>query len=751
MVLDLLASWPEIVVLRRRWLLAFWVIVASVLVPLAAGSSARLEIGGAEARESESVWVDRALKQQFGSPFARNAVLVLEGIDPQDSAGRVAMRDIEATLLEDENVLRVVSYINAPDSVFLSPRGTFILVGVSDKTPSDDEMVTQLRSITARLQPELERTHPAGRMWWTGAAAFNYDIRLASGRDAAAAERRVLPVTLIALFIIFGSVLAALLPIAVGGLAIALSLGAAFVISGYWPLVILLQNIVSMLGLGLGVDYALLIVTRFREEVSRGSETVAAAVLATKHAGSTVLLSGTAVAIGFAPLLIVPATELRSVAVGGLLVVLFAVLAATTLLPGILVFIGRRLEAGRVWRSGKRGGGSSWRIWGRWVVAHPVITLLVAGAPLVMLAWNARRLSTDIPSGPWLPRSMESTKGALALQTMGKSGVIQTLRVVILFPERGAATTDEGWAATTAMAQHLERDSRTARVKSLPMVLNATRPSASLMSFVTPDMRNAFMSRDERMALIEVEPRHDVSTGDLMRFARELREIDVRAVTGFAGSQIKVGGLPALNADYQTAIGGSVISVVLLVVGGTFVALLAGFRSFLVPIKAIALNLLSVAAAMGATVLVFQDGYGLGLFGLDSPVDGLFPAVPTIVFCIVFGLSMDYEVFLVARVREAVASGLSGDDAVVAGLVGTAGVITSAAAVMVIVFSGFAMGDFLIIKIIGFALSVAVVLDATLVRMAVGPATLKLAGRWNWWPGLKSPHAPRRPDLEDVA
>jgi RND superfamily putative drug exporter len=182
-----------------------------------------------------------------------------------------------------------------------------------------------------------------------------------------------------------------------------------------------------------------------------------------------------------------------------------------------------------------------------------------------------------------------------------------------------------------------------------------------------------------------------------------------------------------------------IAAVVALVIGGSFLALLVGFRSVLVPLKAMALNLLSVAAAFGVAVLVFQDGHGVTLLGLPGPIDGLFPAVPLLVFCLVFGFSMDYEVFLVARVAEAARRGADDETAVADGLARTGGVITSAAAIMVVVFSAFALSEFLLIKILGFTLAAAIFIDATFVRMAVGPALLRLAGRWNWWPGRGAP------------
>jgi RND superfamily putative drug exporter len=196
-----------------------------------------------------------------------------------------------------------------------------------------------------------------------------------------------------------------------------------------------------------------------------------------------------------------------------------------------------------------------------------------------------------------------------------------------------------------------------------------------------------------------------------------------------------VGGLPGFNADYEDAVRGRAPGVVLAVVIATLVSLLVAFRSVLVPLKAVALNLLAVAGAMGALVLVFQDGHGVRLVGLAHPLDGVFPIVPLLAFCSVFGPSMDYEVFLVARVREARRAGLGEDDALAEGLARTASLITSAAAIMIAVFAAFVSGGFVLVKMLGFALAVAVLLDATVIRMAIGPALLRLAGRFNWWPG----------------
>ena len=248
----------------------------------------------------------------------------------------------------------------------------------------------------------------------------------------------------------------------------------------------------------------------------------------------------------------------------------------------------------------------------------------------------------------------------------------------------------------------------------------------------------AVVAGDRRAALFEVVPREEIDATDLVALVREVRALDAASITGLPGTRLRVAGLPAFRADYLDAVGGALPFVVAAVIFGTIVALAWGFRSVLIPLKAVALNLLSVAAGFGAVVMVFQDGYGLRFFHLAAPVDQIFIAIPALVFCAVFGLSMDYEVFLVSRVAEARRRGLPEPEAIAEGLARTGPVITSAAAIMVVVFGAFALGEFLMMRMLGLALAVTVLVDATVVRMAIGPALLAIAGRWNWWPGVRS-------------
>jgi RND superfamily putative drug exporter len=386
-----------------------------------------------------------------------------------------------------------------------------------------------------------------------------------------------------------------------------------------------------------------------------------------------------------------------------------------------------KLDAQRAERTGNR-----WRRWGKVIVAHPWLALLLAGTPLVLLAWQATRLDTSMPKGDWLPASAESVHALHTMEKMDRVGIVYSMRVIVELPADSISQTDAGWNAIDRLSKRLASDPRCARVISITTIAEGNRASLTDLSRET---RRTFLSSDGRAALLEVLPATSVSLRDQVDLVRELRKTGAATLTGVPSATLRVGGIPALNADYQTIVGDHLAPVTTLVVVGTLLALLGGFRSLFAAVKAIVLNLISVAASFGALVLVFQDGHGSSFLGVPGGTGSVFPLVPIVAFAIVFGLSMDYEVFLVARVLEARRSGLSEMDAIPEGLARTAGLITSAAAIMIVVFAAFTFGNFLVVKMIGFTLAVAVLIDATLVRIVIGPALLRIAGDWNWWPG----------------
>jgi len=727
--------------LRRFWMAGVVLAAVVVLLPFSFHAERRLETATrVEGSEAESV--SQELASRFHSPFVDRVVLVVQGLPPANSEeGEQALAVIASRLRDEPGVSGVVSYLDLRDPIFLGKGGgTFVLVGLASTEGPVESLVPRLHELASSLANQLRGRYPGVKLELTGELPLNFDIRKASAEDVQRGESLVIPATLALLLVAFGSLVAALVPLAVGQLAIASTLAIAGLLAPRLHLSILVQNLATMLGLGLGIDYALLMVSRFREAISAGHDGPVASVIAARQAGRTLLISASTVAIGFLALLTVPISEIRSIGVAGFLVAGMSVLLANTLVPAVLALLGRRIDAGRLPFTPKLDAdraartGDRWRRWGKAIVAHPWRAIFLAGAPLLLLAWQAKRLDTSLPRGNWLPPAAESVHALHTLEQMDRAGVVQSLRVIVELPaDSGSiAQTDAGWDTIDRLTKRLASDPRCDRVISIATLAESSRASLSDLSRET---RRTFLSSDGRAALLEVLPKASVSLRDQVDWVRELRKTGAPALTGVPGATLEIGGIPALNADYQTIVRDRFRPVTALVVVATLVALLVGFRSLFAAVKAIALNLLSVAASFGALVLVFQDGHGSGLLGVPGGTGSVFPLVPIVAFAIVFGLSMDYEVFLVARVLEARRSGLSEMDAIPEGLARTAGLITSAAAIMIVVFAAFTFGNFLVVKMIGFTLAVAVLIDATLVRIVIGPALLRIAGDWNWWPG----------------
>src|SRR5277367_5431095 len=724
----------------RRFLVSGIVLAATIaLLPFSFHAERRLETA-TRVEGSQAEIVRDELATRFHSPFVDRVVLVVEGLPPADSeGGGEALDTIVAALKEQPGVSGVVSYLELRDPIFLGREsGTFVLVGLASTGAPVESLVPELHQLASSLQNQLRGHYPAVKLELTGEIPLNFDIRKASAADVHRGESLVIPATLALLLVAFGSLIAALIPLAVGQLAIATTLAITGFLAQRWHLSILVQNLATMLGLGLGIDYALLMISRFREAIAAGNDGPTAGLIAARQAGRTLLISASTVAIGFLALLTVPISEIRSIGVAGFLVTGMSVLLTNTLVPAALVLLGPRIDLGRMPFTAKLDAqhaartGNRWRQWGKVIVAHPWLALFLAGAPLLLLAWQTARLNTSVPKGDWLPESAESVHALHTLEQMDRVGVVYSMRVIVELPEDSIAQTDAGWNALDRLSKRLASDPRCARVISLTTIAEGNRASLTDLSRET---RRTFLSSDGRAALLEVLPAASVSLRDQVNWVRELRKTGAAALTGVPGATLQIGGIPALNADYQTIVANRFVPVMAMVVVATFLALLAGFRSLFAAVKAIALNLLSVAASFGALVLVFQYGHGSSLLGVRGGTGSVFPLVPIVAFAIVFGLSMDYEVFLVARVLEARRCGMSEEDAIPEGLARTAGLITSAAAIMIVVFAAFTFGNFLVVKMIGFTLAVAVFIDATLVRIVIGPALLRIAGDWNWWPG----------------
>src|SRR6201987_2912422 len=394
--------------LRRFWVSGIVLAATIALLPFSFHAERRLETATrVEGSQAETVRED--LASRFHSPFEDRVVLVIEGLPPANSEqGGQALETIVAALREHPGVSGVVSYLELRDPIFLGRGGgTFVLVGLTSTEGPVEALVPKLHQTAASLENQLRGRYPRVKLELTGEIPLNFDIRQTSSDDVRRGESLVIPATLVLLLVAFGSLIAALIPLAVGQLAIATTLAITGFLAQRWHLSILVQNLATMLGLGLGIDYALLMVSRFREAISAGRGGPAASVIAARQAGRTLLISASTVAIGFLALLTVRISEIRSIGVAGFLVTGMSVLLTNTLVPPVLVLLGPRIDLGRLPFTPRldehraERTGNRWRQWGKMIVAHPWLALLVAGNPFLLLAWQIRRLDTSVPRGDW--------------------------------------------------------------------------------------------------------------------------------------------------------------------------------------------------------------------------------------------------------------------------------------------------------------------------------------------------------------
>lgn len=749
---------PARLLIRYRWVvIVAWVALAALLVPRAAHVQRVLAVRGGPERPTESARAADLIDQAFPNPFAEYVAVVVRGPVPVDDPRFAAVLDsLTVATNRAPYVRQVVSTRTVAESTFVSAdhRTTFLLAALARDQTGDitKDFVPVLRdSIHAALARVPGAANFEVRV--TGSAALDHDIRVISAEDTAQGERRVLPLTLVVLVLAFGALVAATLPIMVGLLAITIALGWLTLLAHVWTMSVFVLNITTMVGLGVGIDYSLLIVTRFREELNRGLSPVDAAIRTIRTAGSAVMTSGLIVVVGFAALITTPLIETRSVGIGGLLVVGTAVLLATTFLPATLTLLGRDIDRPR-WLArplARIHAPSGWERWARWLGHRPWRAIAIGAGVVCLLMLPLIQIRIGLPARNWFPPGSESGQGLAMLREMGANGLILPTRLVVRLPPGESALRGPALFGLKALSDSLRRDHRVKEVRGVAS-LRPGMSSFQLAMFYSdpqavrrryPKFFDAYLSKDGRTTLVDVIAADSVSLTGMMDVARHARAVVTQGVRGLSGAEILVGGFAASSVDLQDDLLDRFPGVVLIILGTTALMLLLAFRSVLVPLKAVLLNCLSVGAAFGVTVLVFQHGYGGTLFGLEGPTEAIFVVVPVLVFATVFGLSMDYEVFLLTRVKEVFDKTGRNDHATMEGLSMTASTISFAAAIMILVFGTFAFARVLAVQFMGFGLAVAVLLDATLIRMILVPAIMHIAGRWNWWPGVRAPRSGR--------
>jgi RND superfamily putative drug exporter len=747
---------------RWRWVvLIVWAVIGAVAAVRAPATPALLNIRGGSARETEASRTEDLLTSRFSRPIGEFFAVTLEapaGFDQPEP--RAALDTLLAALGREPYVRGLVSYPSTSDTTFLSHdrRATFVIVAL--EATRGDTVGALVMPVRALVKQTLARVPGGGRYRArvTGRAPLDLDVRTVVTRDSAQGEKRLLPLTMLILVLAFGALVAAILPLIVGVLAIAVSLAIIGVIAHYTPMSVFVLNMTTMIGLGVGIDYSLLVVTRFREELARGASRRVAAANTLATAGRAVITSGLTVVVGFGALLLTPLIETRSVGIGGLIVVAVAVLLSITLLPALLAVLGREIDRPR-WLAKRLTwyhAPQVWEKWARTLSRHPIRALGYGGAVIAILTLPVFFIKIGLPSRHWWPSGTEAGEGLEALSAMGVAGFIQPVRVLVQVPEGRSVVDAASLRGLMTLADSLKADGRVREVRSVVNV----EATGSLLGYSVlysdlpaarakyPDFLDAYLSSDGRLALMDVILADTTSLTTATDVVIRARQLAAAPLRGTKGMTITVGGYSAAALDFQEDLLERFPLLVILILGATAVMLAIAFKSVLVPIKAIIMNTLSVSATFGLLVLVFQHGVGSQIFGLDGPTSAIFVAVPVLVFAVVFGLSMDYEVFRLSRIKEAFDRSGRNTEATMEGLSATASVITSAALIMILVFGIFAFARVLAMQLMGFGLAVAVLLDATVIRMVLVPAFMQAMGRWNWWPGVTRIRPKGRPSVE---
>jgi len=677
-----------------------------VLAVVAGGSVGMKELSNSEAVPGESGRAEVAIERSHLEPNSEEVLIQSKAATVDEPGFRAAVADTADRLRALPSVTAVSSPSNGGGRVSADRHSAMIQFEIRGDAEAAEEKVEASLAATAAAQ----RAHPELRIEQFGGVSANQALEGVFEEDLKKAETTSLPITLIILVLAFGALVAALVPLLIAFSGVLATLGLLALPSQLVPMDANVSSVVVLVGLAVGVDYSLFYLRREREERRAGRSAEAALAAAAATSGRAVLVSGATVIASMAGMLLSGDPTFTSFAVGTMTVVAVAMFASLTVLPAVLSKLGDRVEKGRIpflgRLRGRRGGRSAWGSIVAGVMRRPVVALVASAGLLVALAIPALGMNLVVSSSDDLPREIP---------------IVQTFdRVNAAFPGEAAGSrvvveADDVSSGPVAAAIADLRE----RAEHSPAVVNGP---------VTVER-----SADGSVAAIElptVGKGSDPAATAALEAIRE--EMVPAAFSTTPGVEVNVTGEAAQSKDFSDLVTRRLPLVFAFVLGLAFLLLLVTFRSIVVPIKAIVLNLLSVGAAYGVLVLVFQKGLGESLLGFHSN-GGVSSWLPLFLFVILFGLSMDYHVLILSRVREGVDRGLGSDEAVRQGIAATAGTVTSAAIVMVAVFSIFATLSIIDMKEMGVGLAVAILIDATVVRAVLLPAAMKLLGDRNWY------------------
>jgi RND superfamily putative drug exporter len=690
----------------RHWKTATfgWLAFVAAAVVLGGAVGAK-QLDPSTSSPGESGRMDRILDDGFKQPAGETVLIQSRKLAADAPAFRAAIQEVVTRVSAVPAVANVRSPLDPAHHEQISADRRSATVAFDIRGDPDDA-AAKIDPVVAAVE-QAQAAHPGLRISEFGAATKDEQINESVAKDLERAGLLSLPVTLIVLLVAFGALVAAGIPLLLALTAVIAALGLLALPSHVWPVDENVSAVVLLIGLAVGVDYSLFYLKREREERAAGRSEAAALEAAAATSGRSVLISGVTVMIAMAGMFVTGDPTFSSFAMATILVVAIAVLGSLTVLPALLSRLGDRVNKLRVpllHRLQRPEGG---RLWGALidrVLRRPLLAAVVSAGVLVALALPALGMKTVAPGAEALPQDIPAVQAYNRLQ-QAFPGEADPAVVVVKAPSVDAPR-------VKAALGELER--------------------RALASGQVHEPITTTVNRERTVARIELPTSGNGEDAASKAAVSTLREIVPETVGALDGVDAGVTGTAASSQDFSDALRGAAPLVFLFVLGFAFLLLLVTFRSLVIAVKAIVLNLLSVAAAYGVLVLVFQHGWAKGLLGFDY-TGGVMVWLPVFLFVILFGLSMDYHVFILSRIREAYDGGMKTDDAIRRGIKTTAGVVTSAAVVMVFVFGIFATLSLIMMKQFGVGLATAVLLDATIVRGVLLPATMKLLGDWNWY------------------
>ncbi len=737
-------TWWGRIVVRFRWvILAGWLLVlvgaGGFLAPRAA---AVLQPGGFYVPDSESTAAATVLDQAFNGANRNNisVVFTFPNATVDDPSVKDQLTQADALLSAVPGVRHVDSYIQTGTPILVSnDRHSAISVVTLDGSERDIE--ARVPDLRAALQP-IALEH-----YVTGQPASNADVRDVSESDLRHAELITLPIVGILLLLVFRSVVATTLPLILGGASVTLALAMMYLLSFSTDISIFALNTATMIGLGLGIDFSLIVVNRFDEELDNGRTPHDAVVASMASAGRSIAFSGMTVFAGMLLLtLFIDLLVVRSMSLAVMLVAGTGVIAGLTLLPALLAILGRRIYWLRVLPKPRRNadGHGIWYRFSQRVMRHPWVWLLGALGVLTVLTipvLDLRLMGVD-PDG--LPANVESTRGMQVAASAFGANRLEPIQIVMSTAQPNGAFTPQFLTGLQKLSDAIAADPRVDGVLSLSTAARSAGVPDTIFPSLTPDLLRADPARAAQAAdlinldhggtdaAITVYVRSSAFDDDHQALVHDLRDRIIPGIPELHNYRVLVGGLSAGVEDYSSALYSVFPLLVAAVLGLTFLILTFLFRSIVLPIKAILLNVVSILATYGTLVLIFEDGWGANLIGLN-PQGKLFVITPALLFVILFGLSTDYEVFMLSRIGERFRATGDNTESVSSGLDHTARVITAAGLVLVGTFASFGTSQIIFLKELGVGLAVGVLIDTTLIRLVLVPASMRLMGRANWW------------------